>query len=203
MNLARITVPRPVLTVMACLIVVSVGAISLQRLPIDLMPELTYPTLTVRTEYQNASPEEIEELITRPVEGTVAAVAGVETINSVSIEGNSTVRVSFTWGTDLDVGANDIRDRLDRIVNQLPDEAERPRLFKFDAASFPVLILAVSSGLDPIELRQLIDDHMKYRLERIPGVAAVDVFGGLQREIQVRLDPERVRALQLPLDRVL
>jgi HAE1 family hydrophobic/amphiphilic exporter-1 len=202
-NLARLTVPRPVLTIMAMLIVVTVGAISLSRLPIDLMPELTYPTLTVLTNYTNASPEEVEDLITRPVEGAVAAVPGVETITSVSTEGASTVRVSFTWGTDLDVGANDIRDRLDRIVNQLPDEAERPRLFKFDAASFPVLILAVSSGLDPIELRQLIDDHMKYRLERIPGVAAVDVFGGLQREIQVRLDPERVRALQLPLDRVL
>ncbi|MBI3993185.1 MAG: efflux RND transporter permease subunit, partial [Candidatus Lambdaproteobacteria bacterium] len=203
MNLARFTVPRPVFTVMACLIVVSIGAISLHRLPIDLMPELTYPTLTVQTAYQNASPEEIEELITRPVEGTVAAVAGVETINSVSIEGNSTVRVSFTWGTDLDVAANDMRDRLDRITNVLPEEAERPRLFKFDAATYPVLILGVSSKLDPIELRQLIDDHMKYRLERVPGVAAVDVFGGLTREIQVRLDPSKVLALHLQLDQVL
>ena len=203
MNLARITVPRPVLTIMGALIVITLGGIALSRLPIDLMPELTYPTISVLTNYTNAAPEEVEELITRPVEGTVAAVPGVETITSVSTEGISTVRVSFTWGTDLDVAANDMRDRLDRIATVLPDEVERPRLFKFDAATYPVLILGVSSALDPIELRQLIDEQMKYRLERIPGVAVVDVFGGLQREVQVRLDPERVRALQLPLDQVL
>jgi len=203
MNLARFTVPRPIFTVMGTLIVLSLGAISLSRLPIDLMPELTYPTLTVLTQYENASPEEIEELVTIIVEGAVAAVPGVENMSSVSTEGMSTVRVSFTWGTDLDVAANDIRDRLDRIVNRLPDDAERPQLRKFDAATFPVLVLGVSSPLDPIELRNLIDDQMKYRIERIPGVAALDVFGGLEREVQVRLDAAKVQALGLPLDQVL
>lgn len=188
---------------MGTLIAVTLGIISLNRLPLDLMPELTYPTITVFTGYQNASPEEVEELISQPVEGTVAGVPGVERVSSVSSEGQSTVRVSFIWGTDLDVAANDIRDRLDRITTALPDAADRPMVRKFDAASYPVLILGVSSHLDPIELRELIDRQMIYRLERVPGVAVVDVFGGLEREIQVRLDPAKVMALGLPLDEVL
>ncbi len=203
MNLARLTVPRPIFTVMGTLIAVTLGVISLSRLPIDLMPDLTYPTITVITGYQNASPEEVEELITQPVEGTVAGVPGVESISSVSSEGRSTVRVSFVWGTDLDVAANDLRDRLDRITTDLPDSAERPRVRKFDAASYPVLILGVSSHLDPIELRNLVDHQVTYRLERVAGVAVVDVFGGREREIQVRLDPGKVLALGLPLDEVL
>jgi len=203
MNLARLTVPRPIFTVMGTLIAITLGVISLNRLPIDLMPELTYPTITLITRYQNASPEEVEELITQPVEGTVAGVPGVESISSVSSEGTSTVRVSFVWGTDLDVAANDIRDRLDRITADLPESSERPMVRKFDAASYPVLILGVSSQLDPIALRKLVDHQVTYRLERVPGVAVVDVFGGLEREIQVRLDPAKVKALGLPMDEVL
>jgi hydrophobic/amphiphilic exporter-1 (mainly G- bacteria), HAE1 family len=203
MKLTSRSVARPVFTTMVVLIVVLLGVVSLSRLPIDLMPELQYPTLTVNTNYENASPEEMEELITRRIEEAVAAVPGVEEITSTSSEGVSSVRVAFNWGTDLDAAANDVRDRLDRVAGNLPDDADRPQLRRFDAAAMPILFLGASSRLDPIDLRQFMDDVVKQRLERIPGVAAVDIWGGLQREIQINLDPDRIIAFGLPLDSIL
>ncbi len=203
MNLPRFSVHHPVSTIMACLIVIILGVISLYRLSIDLMPDITYPTVSISTDYENASPEEIEELVTRLIEEAMSAVPGVEEVNSVSTEGLSSLRVTFSWGTDLDAAANDIRDRLDRIISRLPDDVERPQLRKFDLASFPVLILGASSNLDPIQMRKIIDDQIKYRIERIPGVASLDVHGGLDREIHVYLNPEKIKALGVPLDQVL
>ena len=200
MNPARFTVSRPVFTTMVTLIAVIIGAVSLARLPIDLMPEVTYPTLTISATYENASPEEVEELITRPIEQAVAAVAGVESINSNSSEGVSNVRVSFSWGSDIDVAANDLRDRLDRITHLLPDEIARPQVRKFDISATPVLILGVASLMDPLELRRLIDEQMSLRIERVPGVASMDVWGGLEREIQLNLLADKIAALDLTLD---
>ncbi len=203
MNLPRFSVARPVFTTMVTLIIVTLGAVSLSRLPIDLFPEIALPTLTVDTEYENASPEEMERLVTEVIEEAVAAVPGVEEITSESAEGESDVRVSFVWGTDLDVATNDVRDRLDRIIDELPEDAGTPQIRKFDVNSFPVLILGVSSPLDPIELTQLIEDRIQYRIERIPGVASVDTWGGFNREIQINLDPDRIKALGLPLNEIL
>ena len=203
MNISRFSVRRPVLTIMAALVVIILGGVSLSRLSIDLMPDITYPTLSISTEYENASSEEVEELITRPVEEAMSAVPGVEQVTSVSAEGRSSVRVTFTWGTDLDAAANDIRDRLDRIIHHLPDDAERPSLRKFDLASFPILIVGVASNLDPIQVRRIIDNQVKNRIERIPGVASLDIRGGLDREIHVNLNAEKMKALGLPIDQIL
>ncbi|NQU43415.1 efflux RND transporter permease subunit [bacterium] len=203
MNLSRFSVNRPVFTVMACLIVILMGGISLTRLPVDLMPDISYPTLSVSTRYENASPEEIEELVTRPIEEAMSAVPGVEEVSSTSSEGSSNVRVTFSWGVDLDAASNDVRDRLDRVIPRLPDDADRPSLRKFDLASFPIVILGASSRLDPVQMRRLIDEEVKYRLERVPGVAALDVWGGLEREIHVNLDADKLRALGIPLDQLL
>jgi HAE1 family hydrophobic/amphiphilic exporter-1 len=203
MRISRFSVHRPIFTIMVVLIVILLGTVSLLRLPIDLMPDISYPTLSISCSYENAGPEEIEELITRPIEEAMSAVPGVEEVSSISVEGRGTVRVTFSWGTDLDAAANDIRDRLDRVVRRLPEEAERPTLRKFDLASFPILILGASSKLDPIQTRQIIEDQVKYRLERVPGVAAVDIWGGLEREIHVSLDPAKINALAIPLDRII
>jgi len=203
MNLSRSAVRRPVFTIMMMLIVILLGSISLVRLPIDLMPDITYPTLTVQTLYENASPEEVEELITRPIEEAMSAVPGVESVYSTSSEGASNVRVTFSWGTDLDTASNDIRDRLDRVIPRLPDDAERPTLRKFDIANFPVLIFGASSNLTPLQMRKLIDDQVKYRIERIPGVASLEVWGGYEREIQVNLDAGKIKSMDLPLDQIL
>ncbi|MBN2181259.1 MAG: efflux RND transporter permease subunit [Sedimentisphaerales bacterium] len=203
MKISHFAVHRPIFTIMVVLIVILLGIISLLRLPIDLMPDISYPTLSISCSYENAGPEEIEELITRPIEQAMSAVPGVEEVSSVSVEGRSNVRVTFSWGTDLDAAANDIRDRLDRVVQRLPEEADRPTLRKFDLASFPILILGASSKLDPVQTRQILEDEVKYRLERVPGVAAVDIWGGLEREIHVNLDPTKVNALSISLDRII
>jgi hydrophobic/amphiphilic exporter-1 (mainly G- bacteria), HAE1 family len=202
MNPARFSVHRPVFTTMVALIVVILGGISLSRLPVDLMPDVSYPTLSVSSTYENASPEEVEELITRPIEEAMSAVPGVEDVSSISGEGSSNVRVTFSWGTDLDAAANDIRDRLDRVIPRLPEDASRPALRKFDPAAFPILIMGAAGRLDPVALRRLIEDEVKHRIERVPGVAALDVWGGLEREIHVDVDPDKLRMLGLPMEQV-
>jgi len=203
MRISQFSVHRPIFTIMVVMMIVVLGGISLLRLPIDLMPDISYPTISISCSYANAGPEEIEELITRPIEQAMSAVPGVEELTSTSVEGQGSVRVTFTWGTDLDTASNDIRDRLDRVAGRLPDEADRPTLRKFDLASFPILILGASSRLDPVQTRLILEDQVKYRLERVPGVAAVDIFGGLEREIHVSLDPAKINALAIPLDQII
>jgi len=203
LSLSRFSVHRPIFTTMVALIVILVGGVSFFRLPIDLMPEITYPTLTIFTTYEGASAEEMEELVTRPIEESVGGVPGVEEVSSISSEGRTRVRVTFTWGTDLDAGANDIRDRLDGVIGRLPEDAERPTLRKFDLASFPVVILGASSNLDPVQMRRIIEDQIKYRIERLPGVAALDIWGGLYREIHVDLYADKIKALEIPIDLIL
>jgi len=202
-NLPALSVRRPVATAMIGLMVVVVGAFSLWRLPIDLLPDVELPSVTVSAEYENAAPEEIERLVTEPIEEAVATVQGVEEIVSTSSEGVSSVRIRFTWGTNLDAAASDVRDRLDRVVDELPDDATRPELRKFDVSNAPIVLLGLSSSLDPVELAQVLDDQVLYRLERIPGVAAVDVWGEYTREIRIELDIGKIKALRLPLEAVL
>jgi HAE1 family hydrophobic/amphiphilic exporter-1 len=202
-SLARLAVRRPVATVMFFLIVVLLGGMAFWQLPVDLMPEVTYPTLTLRTDYPNVGPQEVEDLITRPIEEAVAGVAGVEEITSSSGEGESVVRVAFTWGTDLDAASEEVRARLDRLRADLPEGAEPPSLLKFDLSSFPVLFLGVySDGMDEVELRQFTEERIERRLERVPGVAAVEVRGGLRRQIRVDLDRDKLLGLGLSADQV-
>ena len=202
MNISAFTTSRPIFTIMVTLIIILIGLVALSRLPIDLLPEISYPALSVNTTYGNAAPEEVEKLITELIEGAVSAIQGIKEVSSESTEGNSRVRVSLTWGTNLDEATNDVRDRLDRVINNLPEGIDRPQIRKFDPNSSPILIYGAASDLDPIALRRLIDDQISYRLEQVPGIAAIDIWGGLEREIQIEIDPGRLRALQLSLDTV-
>jgi hydrophobic/amphiphilic exporter-1 (mainly G- bacteria), HAE1 family len=203
MSLGSRSVNRPVLTLVVYTIIIILGIVSLSRLSIDLMPEITYPTITVFSNYGNVGPQEIEEMVTRPIEEALSAVSGVETITSSSGEGESRIRVSFAWGTDLDVAANDIRDRLDRVIGRLPDDMEKPTIRKFDTSSAPVMMIGVSSDLNPIELRKIIDDQIKYRLERVPGVASADIRGGLNREIHVEFESSKLKAYGISIDDII
>jgi HAE1 family hydrophobic/amphiphilic exporter-1 len=161
MKIAQTSVNFPVTTIMVALIVIILGGVALSRLPIDAMPDVTSPTISISTSYSKASPLVMEELVTRPIEEAVSAVSGVEEISSRSSEGSSNVQVYFAWGTDLDAASNDIRDRLDRILSRLPDEASRPSLRKFDLAAMPVVMMGVVSDLDPVTLRTLIDNEIR------------------------------------------
>jgi HAE1 family hydrophobic/amphiphilic exporter-1 len=203
MNIAQGSVHRPVLTAVIFMVVITLGIVSFSRLSIDLMPEITYPTISVVTSYGNVGPQEMEESITRPIEEALAAVQGVEEITSSSSEGQSMVRVAFSWGTDLDVAANDIRDRIDRVLGRLPEDVTRPMIRKFDLSAFPIIFLSASGNLNPLDLRRMVEDQVKYRLERVPGVASVDIRGGLNREIHVNLRGDQLKALGISTDAVL
>jgi HAE1 family hydrophobic/amphiphilic exporter-1 len=203
MNLPHFSVRRPIFATMVTLIFVILGAVSLSRLQIDMLPNIELPTLTIRTDYEGASPEVMERLVTQIIEEIVATVPGVEEISSTSSEGRSTVRVSFVWGTEIDTAAIDVQGKLEDEINELPDDIVRPRIRKFDIASFPVVLLGISSTLDPVELTELIEVQIRYRFARIPGVAQVDTWGGFRREVRIELDPDRIKAVGLPLDRVL
>jgi len=203
MNLPSFSVKRPIFTTMVTLILVILGAVSLSRLQIDMLPDIELPTLSIRTDYEGASPEVMERLVTQIIEEIVATVPGVEEITSSSSEGRSRVRVSFVWGTEIDTASIDVQGKLEDEINELPDDVVRPRVRKFDIASFPIVILGISSNLDPVELTELIEVQIRYRFARIPGVAQVDVWGGFNREVRIELDPDRITAAGLPLDRVL
>ncbi len=203
MNLPRFCVERPIATTMVALIVVVIGAFALHRLRIDLLPTVEMPTLTIRTDYRGASPEVIEQQVTQIIEEIVATVPGVEEITSESEEGNSSVRVTFVWGTDIDSAAIDVRSALEDELSELPEEIERPRIRKFDVASFPVVLLGVSSDMDPVELTELVEDEVRYRFGRIPGVAQVDLWGGFNREVRIEIDHAKINALNIPLNVVL
>ena len=197
MNLPRFAVRRPVLTTMVFLGVVILGAVSFTRLQIDLLPEIDFPSISVVTTYEGAGPEEIETLITRPVEQAISTVEGIDSIESFSTEGRSRVALRFVWGTNLDTALNDVRAAVERVKSSLPEDAENPVVYKFNLSSFPVVYLGLSGNLDEPALRQLAERELGPRLERIEGVARVDVRGGLKREIRIQLNSERLRALSL------
>ena len=203
MNLPAASVRRPIFTAMVTMMVVAMGAVALGRLRIDMLPEVELPSCTIRTEYEGASPEVVERLVTQIVEEIVATVPGVEEIESTSSEGSSRVTVRLAWGIDLDEAAIELQSRLEQEIDELPEDVSRPRVSKFDIASFPVVILGISSKLDPVALTEIVEDQVRFRFARIPGVAQVDVWGGYPREVRVELDPGRVNALGIPLDRVL
>ena len=203
MHLPRASVRQPIFTVMVTLMVVLLGAVSLSRLRIDLLPNIELPTITVRTNYDGASPEVMERLVTQILEEIIATVPGIQDMTSRSSEGQSRIRVSFGWDRNIDSAALDVKATLEDEINELPDGIVGPRVSKFDIDSFPVVILGISSNLDPVELTQLIEDQLRYRFARIPGVAQVDLWGGYNREVRIELDPDRVKALGLPLDDIL
>ncbi len=203
MNLSRASVARPVFTTMMTLMVVVLGLVSLDRLRIDLLPDVELPTVSVRTTLEGASPEVVERLVTQIIEEVVATVPGVEEISSESSQGSSRVTVRFAWGTDLDAAAIELQAQIESEIEELPEEVERPRISKFDVASFPVVILGISSKLDPVQLTELVEDQVRYRFARVPGVAQVDVWGGFNREVRIEVDPARLNALGVPLDRIL
>ena len=203
MSIPRTAIHRPVTMFMICGVVILLGAMSLARLPVDLMPDITYPSLTVRVSYPGVGPLEMEELVTRPIEQAVSATSGVERIESTSSEGSSRVSLSFAWGTDLNEAADDVRNRMDRVRGRLPEEADPPVMFKFDANASPIMSVGVEGEFDRVTLREMAENDLSPRLERVSGVASVSVEGGLRRQIHVELSKEKITALELPVNRVI
>lgn len=202
MSLSELSVNRPITIYMLILVIVLLGAISFTNLPVDLMPETQNPTLSVRVEYPGVAPEEVENLVSRPLESALSAAPGIYRLTSTSSEGSSSVRIQFEWDVNIDEAADEIRTRLDRARGSLPEGTLPPTVFKFDVSQFPIMFLAVSGDRDARELRTLLEKDIQPRLERVPGVAAVDIRGGLRREIHVTLQTEKLQSYNLSVNQV-
>jgi HAE1 family hydrophobic/amphiphilic exporter-1 len=199
---------RPVAISMVFLAAVVFGYFSYGRLPVNLMPEMSYPTLTVRTEYPGAAPEEVENDVTRPIEEAVGVIGGLRRLSSVSRAGVSDVILEFSWGTEMSDAIQDTLEKLDLVF--LPDETERPLILRFDPSLDPVMELSLAgragSETDEAELRRvrrIAELQVKRALEPIKGVAAVRVRGGLEEEIHVLLDDEQLRRTGLSVQKVI
>lgn len=202
MKIIEVSTRRPVTVFICALAAVVFGVVAFRQLATDLLPDITYPSVTVRTTYDGAAPLEVESLITRPVENAVGVVNNVVRVTSSSRTDTSEVTLEFSWGTDMDLAALDVRERLD--VLQLPADAERPLLLRFDPSLDPILRLGLYGGEDDlVRLRLVAEEQVQRALERIEGVAAAVVSGGLEEEIQVQLDESKLDNLGLTADRVL
>lgn len=187
------------------------GFIALGNLKVNLLPDLSYPTLTVRTEYTGAAPAEIETLITEPVEEAVGVVKNLRKLKSISRTGQSDVVLEFAWGTNMDQASLEVRDKMEAL--NLPLEAKSPVLLRFNPSTEPIMRLVISAKTDPssdaeavrqlTELRRYADEDLKKKLEPVTGVAAVKVGGGLEDEIQVDIDQQKLAQLNLPIDTVI
>ncbi|UCC49399.1 MAG: efflux RND transporter permease subunit, partial [Gemmatimonadota bacterium] len=177
--------------------------IAFTRLPVDLLPDVAFPTLTIWTQYPEAGPAEVERFISERIEGAVSRVPGVKSVNSISREGASQVQLQFLWGTDMDYATLNVRERLDNVRYDLPERATRPTILRSDPTSEPVMTLAATSeSTDLWQLKELSENVFKRRLEQIDGVAQAAVAGGLEREIHVAVDPGRLEALGVTIDQV-
>lgn len=199
MKIVEFSVNRPVTTTMFFLAVIMVGFICFAKLPQELFPPLTYPQLTVITNYPNAAPEEIENLITKSVEEALATVKNVKKINSVSKEGLSLVTAEFLWGTDMDFAALGAREKIDLIKEKLPQESEEPLIMKLDPFAMPAMIISITGNLSSYELLQTSKGIIKDRLEKIEGVASISISGGREREISVEVDQGRLKACKISI----
>ncbi|MFB6279569.1 MAG: efflux RND transporter permease subunit [Salinibacter sp.] len=197
MSLYDTSIRRPVATAMTFLAILVVGIVSFRYLPVDLLPEIEYPRVTVYTNYPNVGPEEIEKIITDPVANAVSGVPNVERMTSSSDEGGSRVNLEFAQGTDLNAAANDVRAALDRIRDELPVEAEPPGIWKFDPNSQEIVSVAVQSSRNLESLTRLLERDLSRRFEQVPGVGTLNIQGGIYREVQVNIERERLRAYDM------
>jgi hydrophobic/amphiphilic exporter-1 (mainly G- bacteria), HAE1 family len=196
-SLTGASIQRPVATVMLYLVLIVVGLVSFYSLPVDLLPEVEFTQLTVRVRYPNVGPEEIEQIITDPVENAVAGLPNLERVTSRSSEGMSRVRLDFARGTNIDEAANDLRAALDGLRDQLPVEADPPEIQKLDLDRVEVVSLAATTTRSLEELTRILERDIARRFEQIPGVGSLEVRGGIRRQIRVELSRDRMAAAGL------
>jgi len=202
LGITRVAVARPVATIMAITFLLLLGGVSLRELPVDLLPEMTFPVVAVLTEYQGAGPHEVEQLVTIPIEKAVSAIGGLKRVVSESREGSSLVMAEFDWDTDMDAAAFNVREKVDLIRDYLPEGASNPIIIKADPSMLPILQLSLTGERDLEALTDLAERIIRPHLERIDGVASVTVIGGSVREIHVVADPQVLAAHGLDLARL-
>ncbi|HUF28215.1 MAG TPA: efflux RND transporter permease subunit [Gemmatimonadaceae bacterium] len=202
MSLPRRSIRRPIAVAMLFLAVVALGLISFTRLPIDLLPGISYPRLVVYTSIPEVGPAEVERLVTTVIEQQVARVPGHERTESVSRDGVSLVTLRFAWGTDMDFAALNVRERLDQVRDRLPQSASRPVVLRTDPTADPIMSVVVAGRSDLWRLKELAESVIKRRFEQVDGVAQATVTGGLEREIRVDVDPQLLESYQVTIEQV-
>ena len=198
MKITYITTKRPVTTLMFFVAIVLLGIVSLRELSVDLLPNISYPRLSVVTQYQGVAPEEIETIITDDLEAAVSRIPGLRRVESISKEGVSYMTLEFAWGTDMDFAMLHTREALDGV--QLPDDVDDPTIIPFDPQSKSILVLSISGDRSLLELKEFSEELVKPRLEQIEGIGSAEIAGGVEREIQVEIDPRYLTLYSLNID---
>ena len=202
MWLTRLALRYPISTLMGSIAILVLGMVSFFQLPIDMLPDIQLPSVTASTFYTGAGPIDMEQSITVPIERAVSSTRDVDYIQSATREGASQVRIYFNWEADLKEGYIDIIQKINQVINQLPDGITQPRVVKYDITNTPVLTVALSSDMDERELYDLAYNIIEPQLEHLPGVAAAQVSGGKIREIQIRIDRNRLEAANLSTQQI-
>ena len=198
----ELVVKKPVAVCMGVVAVVILGAVSLLRLPVDFLPDMELPFISVRTTYDNAGPEEVEKSVTRLIESAVSGINNVKTITSSSQEEMSSVFIEFNWGSDLASATADIREAIDRIRRTLPDDAESPAVYKFSTDNIPVMALDFYGTDNLSALYDLVDNQILNRIKQVGGVAMAEIWGGLKTQIKVDVDMNRLQAYGLDINTI-
>ncbi|MBE3125853.1 MAG: efflux RND transporter permease subunit [Acidobacteria bacterium] len=202
MKLARMAVDRPVTMYMFYIAVILLGAVSLRELSVDLLPDISYPRLSVITNYPGVAPEEVETLITAPLESAVSRIPGLRRVESVSKEGVSLLTLEFDWGTNMDFTMLHTREQLDNAKDRFPEDAESPTIVPLDPQSRPIMTLALTGDRSLLELKEFAEELVKPRLEQIEGIGSAETTGGVEREIQVDADPRKLALYGLKVEDV-
>ena len=198
--LSKIAVERPITLLMSTLIFVGFGIYGLQNLRLNLYPDVSFPTITVYTSYEGVAPEDIETLVTRPIEESVGSISGIRRIRSLSSQGASVVKLNFNWGTDLYEAENDVRKQLGFVERSIPDDAQSPLVFSYDPNQEPIVVLTLTSNArSPRDLRTYANQILEQRIERVNGIASVETSGGLERQINVTIDNEKMRLYDITI----
>lgn len=199
MDITKISIKRPVAIMMVMFIII-LGAVSITKMEMELTPETEMSMVMIMTTYEDAGPEEVENLVTEKIESAVANVENVESISSTSSEGSSMVSIEFNYGTNLDTAITDLRDKLSMVEATLPDGCDSPNIMKMDMNSMPIATIVVSGeDMTSDELKSFAEDDIEPHLERQEGVASVDIMGGTEQEILIEIDPERLEGLGLTM----
>lgn len=202
MSLYGNAVKRPIMTTLCFVAVVILGLFSLNKLPIDLYPDIETNTLMVMTTYSGASAQDIEQNVTRPLENVLNSVSNLKHITSDSRENISVITLEFEYGEDIDVLTNDVRDKLDMVSSSMPDDAETPIIFKFSTDMIPIIMLSVNATESMPGLYKILDENVANPLARISGVGTVSISGAPKREIHVYVDPNRLEAYNLSVEQI-
>jgi len=200
MKITEISAKRPVTTFMFFIAIILLGFVSLKELSVDLLPDISYPRLSVVTQYAGVAPEEIETLITEPLEAAVSRIPGMRRVESISKEGVSFMTLEFAWGTDMDFAMLHTREKLDSV--QLSDDVEDPTIIPLDPQSKPIMIMAVSGSRSLLELKEFSEELVKPRLEQIEGIGSAEIAGGVEREIHIEVNPQYMSLYGLTIDQI-